>query len=61
MSTSIPKKCVLDLEESEVTRNGTQEFWEMTRTAVIRGLMTSCDGSFLIYEGLAANYCNKTF
>ena len=40
--------CILDLEESEVTNDGTQELWEMTRTAVIRGLITSCDGSFLI-------------
>ena len=43
--------CILDLEESEVTNDGTQEFWEMTRTAVIRGLITSCDGSFLIFWG----------
>ena len=41
--------CVLDLEESEVTKNGTQELWEMTRTAVIRGLITSCVGSFLMF------------
>ena len=41
--------CILDLEESEVTNDGTQELWEMTRTAVIRGLITSCDGSFLMF------------
>ena len=40
--------CILDLEESEVTNDGTQALWEMTRTAVIRGLITSCDGSFLM-------------
>ena len=43
--------CILDLEESEVTNDGTQEFWEVTRTAVIRGLITSCVGSLLIFMG----------
>ena len=42
--------CILDSEESEVTNDGTQALWEMTRTAVIRGLITSCDGSFLIFH-----------
>ena len=38
--------CILDLEESEVTNDGTQEFGEMIRTAVVRGLTARWDGSF---------------
>ena len=49
MSPSIPV-CILDLEESEVTNDGTQEFGEMIRTAVVRGLTASWDGSFLIFQ-----------
>jgi hypothetical protein len=41
--------CILDLEESEVTNDGTQALWEMIRTAVVRGLTASWNGSFLIF------------
>ena len=38
------------LKKARLTKDGTQDLWEMTRAAVIRGLITSCGGSFLIFS-----------
>ena len=43
-----PERVSSILKKARLTKDGTQEFGEMTRTAVIRGLITRCDGSFLI-------------
>ena len=43
-----PERVSSILKKARLTKDGTQEHWEMTRTAVIRGLITSCVGSFLM-------------